>query len=72
MVDGRLQVKSRCLITITKVVNYAQPDMLREQLRDVSISSFIASLLSTKDGTTNVAAVRLSEMLMTKLPEVQA
>ena len=66
------QVRSRCLATITKVVHYASADMLREQLKDVTISSFIAGLLATKDGTTTVAAVRLAELLMSKLPEVQA
>ena len=65
-----LQVKSRCLATITKAVHYATTEMLREQLRDVTISSFIATLLSTHDGTTNVTAVRLAELLMAKLPEV--
>lgn len=63
-------MKSRCLATITKAVHYATPEQLRQQLRDVTISSFIASLLATSDGTTNVAAVRLAELLMSKLPEV--
>lgn len=65
-----LQVKTRCLATITKMVHHASGDMLRELLRDVTISSFIASLLSTREGTTSAAAVRLAELLMDKLPEV--
>ena len=65
-------MKARCLSTITKAVHYASADMLRELLRDVTISSFIASLLSTRDGTTNATAVRLAELLMAKLPEVKA
>ncbi|KAK9798991.1 hypothetical protein WJX73_009807 [Symbiochloris irregularis] len=64
------QVKTRCLATVTKMVHYASSDMLRKLLKDVTISSFIASLLSTREGTTNATAVRLAELLMDKLPEI--
>lgn len=44
--------------------------MLRALLKDIPISSFVASLLASRDSAVLAAGVRLSELLMLKLPDV--
>lgn len=55
-----------------KTLQYCPPEMLRGLLRDIPISSFIASLLASRDAAVLAAGVRLSELLMLKLPDVFA
>ncbi|KAK9803385.1 hypothetical protein WJX72_003423 [[Myrmecia] bisecta] len=64
------QVRNSCLATISKIVHFSTPDILRTQLKDMAISSFIASLLAAKDAAVVAMALRLAEMLMDKLPDV--
>jgi E3 ubiquitin-protein ligase TRIP12 len=69
MVSCNGQVKSKCLKIIIKVLNFASPAMLRELLRGVAISSFIAGLLASREPATQAAAILLAEMLIIKLPD---
>ena len=43
-----LQVRAKCLTTIAKVVYFAPPDMLTWLLKDIPLSSFLASLLASQ------------------------
>ena len=42
-----VQVKAKCLTTVAKGVYFATPDMLKRLLRDIPLSSFLASLLAS-------------------------
>ena len=63
-----MQVRTQCLATVTKVLHFSESGALGEELTDLPISSFIASLLSQKDSATVAKALQLAEILMHKLP----
>lgn len=63
-------MRTQCLATVTKVLHFSEPGALGEELTDLPISSFIASLLSQKDSTTVAKALQLAEILMHKLPAI--
>ena len=65
-----MQVRTQCLATVTKVLHFSEPGALGEELIDLPISSFIASLLCQKDSTTVAKALQLAEILMHKLPAI--
>lgn len=65
-----MQVRTQCLATVTKVLHFSEPGALGEELTDLPISSFIASLLSQKDSATVAKALQLAEILMHKLPAI--
>ena len=67
-----VQVKEGALSTVTKILQYSPPEMLRGLLGSISISSFVASLLAGREPAITAAAVRLAELLMLKLPDVFA
>ncbi len=48
---------------------YSPPDMLHEQLKGLTISSFIAGLLLSHDPPTLASALILAELLMAKVPD---
>lgn len=60
-------MKAKCLKIITKILHFARPDMLRELLQGVAISSFIAGLLASREPATLASAIVLAELLMSKL-----
>jgi hypothetical protein len=64
-----MQVKNKCLKIIAKVLYYSLPDMLKEQLSGLTISSFIAGLLVSRDPPTLASALILAELLIAKVPE---
>lgn len=63
-------VKYKGLSAIAKIIHFSSADMLTTLLRDLSFSSFIASLLSSKDMPVVAIAVHISETLMQKLPDI--
>lgn len=63
-----LQVRTQCLATVTKILHFSDPAVLGEELTDLPISSFIASLLTHKDSATAAKALQLAEILVHKLP----
>ena len=64
-----VQVKNKCLKIIAKVLYYSPPEMLKEQLSGLTISSFIAGLLVSRDPPTLASALILAELLIAKVPE---
>ena len=66
------QVREKALSTIIKILQYSPPEMLKSLLKSITISSFVASLLSSRDTAVLAVGMRLSELLMLKLPEVFA
>jgi hypothetical protein len=64
------QVKEGSLSTVTKILQYSPPEMLKGLLKNIAISSFIASLLASRESPILAVAVRLSELLMLKLPDI--
>lgn len=54
---------------IAKVLYYSPPEMLKEQLSGLTISSFIAGLLVSRDPPTLASALILAELLIAKVPE---
>ena len=67
-----LQVREKVLSIILKVMQYSSPELLRALLKGIPVSSFIASLLGVRDTGVLAVGVRLSELLMLKLPDVFA
>lgn len=65
-------VRARCLGTITKLLAVGSPQQLQEVLADLPISSFVASLLTSRDLKAQAAAIQMAELLMAKLPQVFA
>ncbi len=64
-----LQVNNKCLKIIAKVLHFSPPGMLRELLTGLTISSFIAGLLVSRDPPTLASALVLAELLMAKVPD---
>lgn len=64
------QVRHKGLQTISKILLFATPDMLLTSLQDLAISSFVASLLSSKDTATVACALVMAEVLMERLPDI--
>lgn len=64
-----MQVREKVLSIIVKIVQYSPPDLLLTLLKRIPISSFIASLLGSRDSGVLATGVRLAELLMLKLPE---
>lgn len=63
-------VRARCLGTITKLLAVGSPQQLEQVLADLPISSFVASLLTSRDLKAQAAAIQMAEILMAKLPQV--
>lgn len=64
------QLRIKCLSTIAKIVFACTPEMLATLLKDLTFSSFIASLLSSKDLKFIAVALSIAENLMGKLPDI--
>ena len=64
-------VRQRVLNGLVKIFIYLDRDSLRRILTDVQLSSFLAGMLSQQDHPVlTLAALRLSELLARKLPDV--
>ncbi len=64
------QVRQQCLTVLLRLITMSSSDQLATALKNVRICSFIATLLSSRDTTTQAIALVLSEVLMAKLPAV--
>lgn len=64
------QLRVKCLSTITKIVFACTPEMLASLLKDLTFSSFLASLLGSKDLKFIAIALAIAEKLMSKLPDI--
>lgn len=63
-------VRHRCLATIVKMLYFATPDQLECLLADLSISSFVASLLNSRDARAQAYGIQMAEILMEQLPKI--
>ena len=52
-----LDLKLTCLSAILKIIDLASPDQLRQLLLNISVSSYLAGMLSCTDNNVVVAAV---------------
>lgn len=64
------QARHKCVGLMLRILAVAPPAQLNEALKDVAISSFVASLLATRDAITAAYGMHMAEVLMEKLPEV--
>eukprot|EP00899_Mesostigma_viride_P024650 jgi/Mesvir1/536/Mv11394-RA.2 len=62
-------VRKRCLSSLNKLLYFSTSDML-QPLKDTTIASFLAGLLSSKDTSTLSYGLSMAELLMSKLPAV--
>lgn len=65
-----MQVRTKCLTAIAKIVVHAPPAVLALLLHDVPASSFIAGLLASDEPPTVCTALQLATVLLSKLPDV--
>lgn len=66
-----LRVRTKALTGLTKATGFAEPADLKQTLTNVPMSSFLGSIISSKDNPTFVLhALQLVELLVSKLPEV--
>lgn len=63
-------VRHRCLATIAKMLYFSTAEQLRQVLLDLPMSSFLASLLSSRDARAQAFAIQMAELLMVQLPDV--
>mmetsp|Transcript_11522 Transcript_11522/g.28178 ORF Transcript_11522/g.28178 Transcript_11522/m.28178 type:complete len:2013 (-) Transcript_11522:941-6979(-) len=64
------QVRHKCLGVMLRLMAFSNPETLQESLRDLAMSSFVASLLAARDGATAAYGIHMAEILMAKLPQV--
>ncbi|CAK8697801.1 unnamed protein product [Clavelina lepadiformis] len=67
---GSPAVRHKCLQAVQRMIYYAEPDLLRDVLKNLSVSSHIASMLSSTDLKVVVGALQMAMILMNKLPDV--
>lgn len=66
-----LRVRTKALTGLTKATAFAEPGDLKQTLTNVPMSSFLGSIISSKDNPTFVLhALQLVELLAGKLPDV--
>ncbi|KAJ6635983.1 E3 ubiquitin-protein ligase TRIP12 [Pseudolycoriella hygida] len=63
-------VRYKCLRALLRMVYFANPDLLREVLRNQILSSHIAGMMASNDLRIVVGALQMADILMQKLPEV--
>jgi E3 ubiquitin-protein ligase TRIP12 len=64
------QLRAKCISTIAKVIFTCTPEMLSTLLKDLTFSSFLASLLASKELKFVAVGISIAENLMTKLPQI--
>jgi len=69
-VRSSVSLNEKCLSSIYKMIVASSKDILHEELKDLSFSSFIVRLLGSKDMYSVMIALHLGENLMEKLPEI--
>nr|CAB3267252.1 E3 ubiquitin-protein ligase TRIP12 [Phallusia mammillata] len=67
---GSPAVRHKCLRAVQRMVYYAEPDLLGDVLKNLSVSSHIASMLSSYDLKVLVGALQMAMILMNKLPDI--
>lgn len=60
----------KCISAITKIVYFSSAESLKNLLRHLSFSSFIATLLNSSDQSVVATALKICEILMEKLPDI--
>lgn len=63
-------VKYKCLKAIMRMLNCATAEVLTDVLRDISVSSYIATMLKSQDYRIVVTAIQMANILILKLPEI--
>lgn len=63
-------VKHKCLKSLLRMVYFAKPELLREVLQNLAVSSHIAAMMSSQDLKVVVGALQMAEILMQKLPDI--
>eukprot|EP01004_Peranema_trichophorum_P002550 NODE_15_length_5604_cov_33.229703_g12_i0.p1 GENE.NODE_15_length_5604_cov_33.229703_g12_i0~~NODE_15_length_5604_cov_33.229703_g12_i0.p1 ORF type:complete len:1252 (+),score=269.04 NODE_15_length_5604_cov_33.229703_g12_i0:1571-5326(+) len=63
-------IKTKCLSVLARIIHYFPQVILREALRNVTLSGFLATLLHSGDLNALAAALHMSQCLMDKLPEI--
>ncbi|KAK4049890.1 Ubiquitin fusion degradation protein 4 [Microbotryomycetes sp. JL221] len=64
------QVRGNAVLGLLKMVNFCPVDELMAILNNVSMASFLAALLSTKDNSTlTINALQLVELLLVRMPD---
>ncbi|CAG9853614.1 unnamed protein product [Phyllotreta striolata] len=62
-------VRFKCLRALLRMVYYANPELLRDVLKNQVVSSHIAGMMASSDLRIVVGALQMAEILMNKLPE---
>ncbi|XP_057663764.1 E3 ubiquitin-protein ligase TRIP12 isoform X1 [Diorhabda carinulata] len=62
-------VRCKCLRALLRMVYYANPELLRDVLKNQVVSSHIAGMMASSDLRIVVGALQMADILMTKLPE---
>ncbi|XP_069194930.1 E3 ubiquitin-protein ligase TRIP12 isoform X9 [Procambarus clarkii] len=65
-------VRYKCLRALLRMVQFSSPDLLQQVLKSQSVSSHLATMLSSHDLKIIVGAIQMAEILMIKLPEIFA
>eukprot|EP01027_Heterolobosea_sp_BB2_P014295 GEZU01020551.1.p1 GENE.GEZU01020551.1~~GEZU01020551.1.p1 ORF type:complete len:1614 (-),score=413.09 GEZU01020551.1:176-4381(-) len=65
-----LNNKYKALNAIGKIIYFSSPETLTQVLRDIPVSTFVTSALSSNDMVVVATAIQLAEMLMSKLPHI--
>mmetsp|Transcript_28840 Transcript_28840/g.46657 ORF Transcript_28840/g.46657 Transcript_28840/m.46657 type:complete len:2038 (+) Transcript_28840:79-6192(+) len=63
-------VRHKCLSAIVKVLQYSNPASIESILRNVTISSFTAGLLTSHEMSVVLIGLAIAEILMSKLPDI--
>lgn len=65
-----MPVRYKCLVAISKIIHHATPETLADTLKDLTMSAFISSLLSSKDINVVCVSLHMADSLMEKLPKI--
>lgn len=65
-------VRYKCLRALLRMVQFSSPELLQQVLKSQSVSSHLATMLSSHDLKIIVGAIQMAEILMQKLPEIFA
>eukprot|EP01113_Clastostelium_recurvatum_P006997 TRINITY_DN1321_c0_g1_i2.p1 TRINITY_DN1321_c0_g1~~TRINITY_DN1321_c0_g1_i2.p1 ORF type:complete len:1980 (+),score=516.89 TRINITY_DN1321_c0_g1_i2:142-6081(+) len=63
-------VRHKCLSAITKILHFSTAEMLTDLLKEFAFSSFLAGLLASRDLTIVATALKMSELMLEKLPSI--
>lgn len=63
-------IRYKCLRALLRMIYYANPNLLKEVLKNQAVSSHIAGMLASTDIKIVVGALQMSEILMKKMPDL--